>query len=99
MLLVAESVDDSDAELKALLGRELPDDADHQRALELMRAHPAMIAAQSEADRWAGLAIESLAQIRHMAQQSPDLFASPDRVEAVLAALEMVCRSTAHREV
>ena len=99
MLLVAASNDDSDSELKALLGRELPDDVDHQRALELMRAHPAMVAAQAEADRWAALAIDSLAEIRHMAGQTPEMFATPDRVEAVLTALELVCRSTAHREV
>lgn len=99
MLIVASTSTEADSELRGLLGRELPDDAEHARALELMRAHPAMEAAQQEADRWAGLAVRSLDEIRTLSSQHPNLFAQPDRVEAVLAALEMICRSTAHREV
>jgi heptaprenyl diphosphate synthase len=99
MLIVASSTDAADAELQGLLGRELPDNAEHSRALELMRAHPAMSKAQAEADRWAQLAIDSLDEIRELAVKNPAAFATPDRVEAVLSALEMICRSTAHREV
>ena len=99
MLIVASSTDAADAELQGLLGRELPDNAEHSRALELMRAHPAMSKAQAEADRWAQLGIDSLEEIRELAKRNPDVFASPERVAAVLSALEMICRSTAHREV
>jgi heptaprenyl diphosphate synthase len=99
MLMVASTFNEADAELRALLGRELPDDDEHARALELMRAHPAMEEAQKEANRWATLAVGCLDDIRKLSSQQPELFADSARVEAVLSALEMICRSTAHREV
>ena len=42
MLLALRSEDPADDRLKSLLGRPLPDDAEHAEALSLLRAHPAM---------------------------------------------------------
>jgi len=97
MLLVQAASRTEDSELLALLGREL-NDVEHARALELMRAHSAMTDAQAEADRYAGLAIESLHRIREIARSSSG-FAPENRVDAVISALEAVCRSTASRAV
>jgi heptaprenyl diphosphate synthase len=42
-----------DARLLELLESDLESDADHQEALRLLRAHPAMAEAQQEVRRWA----------------------------------------------
>ena len=42
MLLALRSEDPADDRLKSLLGRPLPDDAEHAEALSLLRAHRAM---------------------------------------------------------
>ncbi|HEY4315081.1 MAG TPA: polyprenyl synthetase family protein [Actinomycetes bacterium] len=49
-----------DARLLALLDNDLQDDADHAEALRLLRAHPAMAAAQGEVLRWAEAAREAI---------------------------------------
>ena len=49
-----------DARLLALLDSDLQDDADHAEALRLLRAHPAMAAAQGEVLRWAEAAREAI---------------------------------------
>jgi len=99
MLLAVSKNSPEDAELLSLLGRPLPDDVEHNRALELMRANSAMAAAQAEADRWAQLAINQLEEIRAISISHPENFAEPQRVENVLDSLAAVCRSTANREV
>ena len=99
MLLVQAQSRSEDAELLGLLGRELPDDAEHARALELMRAHPAMAQAEAEAQKFAERAIDQLSAIRALAEVAPMHFAATDRVAAVLEALEGVCLSTISREV
>ncbi len=99
MLLVQSANDPEDAELIELLGRPLPDDKEHARALELLRNHPAMQLAQAEADRYANLAIEQLAQIRKIAIEIPKDFADEKTIDAVIAALTDVCESTANRAV
>ena len=99
MLLVQAQSRSEDAELLGLLGRELPDDAEHARALELMRAHPAMAQAEAEAQKFAERAIDQLSAIRALADVAPMHFATADRVASVLEALEGVCLSTISREV
>lgn len=99
MLLVKAENASEDAELIELLGRPLPDDGDHARALELMRKHPAMQAAQAEADRYAAAAISQLAKIREIAVANPKDFADIETVDSVISALTDVCESTANREV
>jgi len=99
MLLVKAANKPEDSELIELLGRPLPDDKDHARALELMRVHPAMDAAQAEADRYAELAIEQLGNIKKIAEQNPTDFADSKTIDAVIAALTGVCESTANRAV
>ena len=98
MLLVIAENAAADQELIALLGREL-DDQEHARALELMRAHPAIAAAQAEADRWAANAAAELEVISGLAAANPAAFAPPSRVSAVVDALRMVCESTTNRAV
>lgn len=99
MLLVKAENSPADAELIELLGRPLPDDKDHARALELMRKHPAMKLAQAEADRYAAVAISQLENIKEIAAENPADFADIETVNSVIAALTSVCESTAHREV
>jgi len=99
MLLVQAANKPEDAELIELLGRPLPDDKEHARALELMRKHPAMKQAQAEADRYANMAIEQLSVIKKLAAENPDEFAEAQTVDAVIAALTDVCESTANRAV
>lgn len=99
MLLVQAANKPEDAELIELLGRPLPDDKEHARALELMRKHPAMKQAQAEADRYANMAIEQLSVIKKLANENPNQFADAQTVDAVIAALTDVCESTANREV
>jgi hypothetical protein len=88
-----------DVELIELLGRPLPDDKEHSRALELMRKNAAMNAAQAEADRYATLAIEHLGAIKKLANENPADFADSKTVDDVIAALTDVCESTANRVV
>lgn len=52
-LLARASDDPDDAALVAFLAGPIDDDDDHARALELLRAHPALGAAREEACRWA----------------------------------------------
>lgn len=62
-LYALASDDPGDARLQELLGRPLPDDAEHAEALALLRGHRALDQARNEAQRWAGLARESLAPL------------------------------------
>ena len=55
-LIALTSTDPSDARLQELLGRSIPDDAEHAEALGLLRAHSAVEEARGEARRWADLA-------------------------------------------
>jgi len=53
--LIARGSDNGgDAELIEFLAGPIPDDAEHARALTLLRAHPALESAREEARRWAG---------------------------------------------
>ena len=52
-LLAVRSATPTDARLVSLLGRPLPDDAEHAEALELLLAHDAVAQARTEARRWA----------------------------------------------
>ena len=61
-LIVLSSTASGDR-LVDLLGRPLPDDAEHAEALELLRAHPALDQARVEARRWADGARESLKEL------------------------------------
>ena len=60
VLLVQQSDDPADAELRGLLGRPLTDDAEHARALRLLRAHPAMAQAHEQIGAYAAEAGELL---------------------------------------
>jgi heptaprenyl diphosphate synthase len=60
VLMVRRDARPEDARLLALLDGGLADDAEHQEALALLRAHPAMAAAQAEVRRWAAAARETL---------------------------------------
>ena len=60
-LIALSGTDPVDAELRDLLSRPLPDDAEHARALALLRAHPALVEAKAEAVHWAGEASACLA--------------------------------------
>jgi heptaprenyl diphosphate synthase len=53
VLLVRRTPRPEDARLLELLESDLESDADHQEALRLLRAHPAMAEAQQEVRRWA----------------------------------------------
>ncbi len=59
-LLVLESDDASDARLRDLLSRPLPDDAEHAEALAALRSHPALRRARVIANEWAGEALSCL---------------------------------------
>lgn len=99
MLIVKSDNKPEDKELIGLLGRPLPDDKEHSRALELLRAHPAMKKAQAEADRYASQAVSQLEVISKLAAANPEVFADSKTIEAVIAALRDVCESTANRAV
>lgn len=60
MLYALHGDDSSSDRLRSLLGRPLPDDAEHAEALALLRAHPALEAAREEARRWSTLARNEL---------------------------------------
>lgn len=51
-LLALTSTEPADARLQSLLGRPLPDDAEHAEALALLRAHPAIDEARAQAHLW-----------------------------------------------
>jgi geranylgeranyl pyrophosphate synthase len=63
VLLMRRDARPEDARLLELLDAGLADDADHAEALSLLRAHPAMAAAQDEVSRWAGAARDGLAPL------------------------------------
>jgi len=52
-LIARGSGDPQDATLIEFLSGPIPDDAQHAQALELLRAHPALVSAREEARRWA----------------------------------------------
>jgi heptaprenyl diphosphate synthase len=60
MLYALDGTDASSSRLRELLGRPLPDDIEHAEALDLLRAHPALEAARSEARRWSAIARNEL---------------------------------------
>lgn len=60
MLYALADADSSNARLRELLGRPLPDDAEHAEALALLRAHPALEDARQEARRWSARARNEL---------------------------------------
>jgi heptaprenyl diphosphate synthase len=60
MLSALGGTDTPSARLRELLGRPLPDDAEHAEALALLRAHPALEFARDEARRWSGIARDEL---------------------------------------
>jgi heptaprenyl diphosphate synthase len=63
VLLMRRDARPQDARLLELLDTGLADVADHAEALGLLRAHPAMAAAQDEVSRWAGAARDGLAPL------------------------------------
>jgi heptaprenyl diphosphate synthase len=63
VLLLRRSPGPDDGRLLGLLDRGLADDADHAEALRLLRAHPAVAAAQAEVRRWAQDARDVLAPL------------------------------------
>ena len=71
-------------ELRDLLNRPLPDDAEHQRALTLLRQHPAMSSAREVLDQWTERAREALLPL-------------PDG--DVKKALSTLCESVAQRDI
>lgn len=62
-LIALSGTDPADARLRDLLGRPLPDDAEHAEALSLLRGHAAVQEAQQHARRWAGSARDCLADL------------------------------------
>lgn len=65
-LYALQSRDPADAALQELLLRPLVDDAEHARALELLRQHQAVDLARLEARRWADEARASLAPLAQL---------------------------------
>ncbi len=59
-LIALLSPEPSDARLKELLSRPIPDDAEHAEALSLLRAHPAIDDARKQAHAWSDSARELL---------------------------------------
>ena len=62
-LLALTSTEPADARLQSLLGRPLPDDAEHAEALALLRAHPAIDEARAQAHLWSEQARACLAPL------------------------------------
>ena len=60
MLYALSDADPSNARLRELLGRPLPDDVEHAEALALLRAHPALQDAREEARHWSARARSAL---------------------------------------
>jgi heptaprenyl diphosphate synthase len=63
VLLMRRDAGPADARLLTLLDGDLADDREHAEALRLLRAHPAMAAAQAEVARWADAARDVLAPL------------------------------------
>jgi heptaprenyl diphosphate synthase len=63
VLLMRRAAGPADDRLLALLDGDLADQRDHAEALRLLRAHPAMAAAQAEVARWADAARDVLAPL------------------------------------
>jgi heptaprenyl diphosphate synthase len=63
VLMLRRDARPQDARLLTLLDSDLQDDSDHADALRLLRAHPAMAAAQGEVLRWAEAAREAIAPL------------------------------------
>jgi heptaprenyl diphosphate synthase len=63
VLMLRRDTRPEDARLLALLDSDLQDDADHAEALRLLRAHPAVAAAQREVLRWAEAARDAIAPL------------------------------------
>lgn len=61
--LLALQDETTSAELRELLSRPLPSDTDHQKALTLLRAHPAMNSARKVLEHWADRASTLLANL------------------------------------
>jgi heptaprenyl diphosphate synthase len=59
-LIALTSDDPADARLKELLGRAIPDDAEHAEALDLLRRHPAIGEARKQAHAWSDSARDLL---------------------------------------
>jgi heptaprenyl diphosphate synthase len=70
VLLMRRAARPEDARLVELLDSGLADDDDHREALALLRAHPAMAAAQAEVARWADAARETLTPLPDSAAKS-----------------------------
>jgi heptaprenyl diphosphate synthase len=83
VLHARHSADPNDARLLELLDGDLADDGRHAEALALLRAHPAIAAARSDLDRWAGDARDTLRPL-------PDVPAK----EALLALCDFVVART-----
>jgi heptaprenyl diphosphate synthase len=62
-LIAMSGSDASDARLRELLAKPLPDDAEHAEALALLRRHPALEQARQQARRWADDARDCLAPL------------------------------------
>jgi len=82
--LLALQDETTSAELRDLLGRPLPDDAEHSRALTLLRQHPAISDAREVLKEWAGRA-------RNLLQNLPDTQAR--------AALNVLIDTVSDREI
>jgi len=61
-LMVIRDADEDDR-LRSLLHRPLTDESEHREALQLLRAHPALLEARREARRWADEARDALAPL------------------------------------
>ena len=64
-LKVLATTDPESAELRELVSRPLPDDAEHARALTLLRQHTALAQARTEAHKWADEARRCLDALPH----------------------------------
>jgi heptaprenyl diphosphate synthase len=79
------STDPESAELRSLLSGPITDDALHARALEQLRAHPAMASARAELERWADEARACLAPLpEHTPQQRAAKQALSEICDAVI---------------
>ena len=65
-LYVLVGVDVRDEQLRSMLSRPLPDDAEHAAALEMLRAHEAMERARAELHRWIDAARDALEPLPDM---------------------------------
>ena len=63
VLIALSSTESADARLQELLSRPLPDAGEHAEALALLRQHPALEQARTEARRWADDARKTLVEL------------------------------------